>query len=228
MKERHMTDKVKRIILENAFLYLLALALALRVYDVEEIGPHSSSIGLSTVNAWFRRICHYSDTVAYSGSWYGIVRVLFFVSVAVCLFWTVLFIRDWVKCGGFDGVGTDKNLAASFFLYVLSVIICVFYRILPINYSPVILEGTTKLAPSFPAPFVLWIILAMCTTTFHAWDIFGEKKKIAILVSVVCTIVIIFGIIAGLTCGVYWLTDILGAILWGVTLIMLYSFFFFV
>ena len=221
-----MSDRVRKFILKNSFLYIIALILALKIYDVEEIGPASTEIGLSGVNEWFRGLFDHSDTLGYSGFWYGALRVTAYASIAVCLIWIALFVREMIKSGRLDGVGTDKNLMATFFLYVITVLICVVLRFLPVNYAPILREGQTAASPSFPAPYVLLIIISMGSTAFHAWDIWGEKKNIAKAISVLCIIVTAFGLLGGLFCGVYWFTDIIGAILFGVMLLMLYSFFF--
>ncbi len=221
-----MTDKVKRFLLKNSFLYIIALILALLFFDVEEIGPESTLIGLAGVNGGFRNICHFNETIGYSPFFYGAVKVMFFISIAVCIFWSILFVRDMIKSGRLDGVGTDKNFAATFFLYIITMIICGIFKLLPVNYSPALFEGQVKLSSSFPAFHVLWIIISMGTTAFHIWEKFLEKKRIAIALSVLLGIFAALGIILGLICGIYWFTDIVGAILFGVMLIMLYSFFF--
>ena len=223
-----MSDRVRRTVLWNAFLYLIALILALKICDVKAIGPESATVGLARINAWFRGLFGYDGVYGYSAPGYILVRVLFFVSVGVSIFWAVLFIREMVMSGRADGVGTDKNLAATFFLYILTLIVCILFRFLPVNYGPALLADQAKPYPSFPAAGVLWIMIAMGSTVFHVWDIFSEKKKLIIILTIVCCAAAFLGVIGGLICGVYWLTDILGAILCAVTLLMLYSFFFFI
>ena len=222
-----MSEKVRRIILIFIFFYMIDLIIALLSYDVAGIGPASTTIGLAGVNGWFRRISGFGDSEAYSVPLYGAVCVLGGLSGIVCLFWSGLFIRDMVCSGRADGVGTDKNLAASFFLYILTALNCGLFRLIHINYGPV-LTSELKPAVSFPSAAVLWIIIAMGSTVFHIWDLLGEKKRPACILSIVCTAVMILGIIFGLVCGRYWFTDIIGAVLLGAMLILLYSFFFYI
>ena len=148
--------------------------------------------------------------------------------MAACAFWAGLFVRDMIKSGGFDGVGTDKNLAASFFLYVLAAIALVIFHYLVVNYSPVLVPGKRKPSPSFPSFYALLSVIAWGSTAFHVADIFSEKAKPRRILIAVCMFLMLAGIICCTLCGLNWLTDIGGAILLGALLLLIYSFFFYI
>ena len=223
-----MSEKTRRFLMVNAFLYLIALLLALKVFDVAEVGPEFVKIGLSKVNVWFRNLWNYGEGMDYAKLWYSFAGIISYLCMAVCFFWTALCIRDVIKSGRMDGVGTDKNLMATFFLYILTVVCYFLLKILKINYGPMILPGKAELTCSFPSGRVLLFIVAMGSTAFHIWDLWSEKKKAAVAASVACVVVMVFGIVAQMICGTNWFTDTLGSVLLGATLLLFYSFFFYV
>lgn len=222
-----ISDEGRGFLLKNAFLWFLVLTFALKIFNVVEVGPGTASIGLSKVNIWFRNLCHYNEGVGYSPFWYTLTRCFGYLSMAACAFWAALFVRDMILSGGFDGAGTDKNLAASFFLYVLAAIAFVIFHYLVVNYSPVLLPGKTKPSPSYPAFYVLLSVVAWGSTSFHIADIFDEKTKLRRILIAICMVLMLAGIISCTLCGLNWLTDIGGAILLGILLLLIYSFFFY-
>ena len=223
-----ITDEGRRFLMKNTFLWFIVLIFALKIVDVVEVGPDSAQIGLSRVNIWFRNLWHYDKELGYSPFWYAFTKVLGWVSLAVCAFWAGLFVRDMILSGGFDGVGTDKNLAASFFLYVLAAIVFGIFNLLVVNYSPVLVPGKTKPSPSFPSFYVLLSVIAWGSTAFHIADIFDEKKTLRFILTALCIAFILAGTFSCALCGLNWLTDIIGAILLGITLLFIYSFFFYI
>ena len=220
-----MRKSTKTALLIHLFLYFIALILALKVFDVARLVPEYAELGLSTVNGWFRGLFRYGEA-GYSTFWYVFTEVLGYVSMAVCAFWTVLCVREVIRSGRLDGVGVDKNLLATAFLYLLTALLCVLFRFVPVNYRPVLLAGQTQLAPSFPSAHVTLYIVSMGSTVFHVWEALGKKKKAAVLLTVLCTVVMAAGTVGRLVAGVNWLTDIVGGMLLGGALLILYSFFF--
>lgn len=223
-----ISDEGRRFLMKNTFLWFIVLVFALKIVDVVEVGPDAASLGLSKVNIWFRNLWHYDKELGYSPFWYALTKFLGYVSLGVCAFWAGLFVRDMILSGGFDGVGTDKNLAASFFLYVLAAIVLVIFHYLVVNYSPVLVPGKTKPSPSFPAFYAFLSVIAWGSTAFHIADIFSEKKKQRRILTALCMAFMLAGIFCCTACGLNWLTDVIGAILLGITLLFIYSFFFYV
>ena len=223
-----MSEKSRRVLMTNSFLYLIVLILALKVCDISEAGPEFVKIGLSSINVWFRNLWNYGEGMDYSKFWYSVTKIIGYVCMATCCFWTFLFVRDLIKSGRADGVDTDKNLMSTFFLYVMTLASCFILRIMKVNYGPIVMPGQTNLTCSFPSAGVLLFIVAMGSTAFHVWDIWYERKKRAVVMSVLCVSVMVFGIVAQMISGTTWLTDTLGGVLLGITLLTLYSFFFYV
>ena len=221
-----MTDERRRRLLLYTFLYLVALVLALIVYDVDAVGVDYEEIGLSSVNVWFRNLFDYSEETGYFVPLYYVSKILVYVSLAPCALWTVLYIKEHIRERNLSGVGVDKNLMSTFWLYLLTTIICFIFWLAPVNHSPVLLEGQSEPSVSFPAISVVILIIAWSSTIFQIRDFLGEKKTLMRIVTAVSCVIMGVGIIASLLSGVYWLTDVGGGVLIGATLVLLATFFY--
>lgn len=234
-----ITEEGKRFLMKNTFLYLLVLIFALKIVDVSAIGPGGTNVGLSRVNLWFRNLWRYDGELGYAPFWYKFIQVLGSVSLALCAFWVILFFRDMIQSGGWDGAGTDKNLAATFFLFVLVVLLCLPFKKLVVNYGPVLMPDRVKPSASFPSIYTVLFILAWGSTMFHiadtySWgntvshiaDMLGGPKNCIRILHIACTVIMLSGIFGCLRCGLNWFTDVIGGILFSVTLLFFYSFFF--
>ena len=219
-----MRAKTRRFILWNAFLYLICLCLALKIKDVASVGPYATEIGLSKLNIGFRNLWHYNTEFGYSKPWFTLGMILNFICIVNCVFWIGMLVREVIKSGRLDGVGTDKNYFATVFLYIAALISSLLLKAFKINYGPV--PGHLVISASFPSVPVLIYIVSIGSAVFHIWALFGEKKKLCIAVSVFGTVLMLIGIIAVAASGICWFTDILGSILLGIVLMMLYTFFF--
>ncbi|MBO7419665.1 MAG: hypothetical protein J6U06_00900 [Spirochaetaceae bacterium] len=222
-----MSEGKRLLLLIHTFLYAIILIAALNYCDVSVV-PRVTRIGLSTANFWFRRLWHYNGSTDYSVFWRGFTHIFGYLSLAACAFWVGLFIREVIKSGRSDGVGVDKNLAATFFLYVIAAAVCLLFKLFAVNNSPISEVGKLKFSASFPGFHVMLIIIAMGSSIFQLWDILGEKKKLAAGLTILCAVIMAAGIFGSMASGVYWLTDIIGAILISSNLLLLYSFFFYV
>ena len=127
-----MTEAKRLFLLLNIFLYTIALILALKNSDVARIEPLFTKIGLSTVNIWFRNLCHYNEEIGYSKFWYYFTQILGYLSLAPCALWTALFSREMIKSGSLSGVGVGREFletAYQFFEQCNLILLCsiVFY-----------------------------------------------------------------------------------------------------
>lgn len=223
-----MSDAWKRRILLFAFLYFVCLIFVLKIYDVSVIGPEHATVGLATINNWFRDLFNYNVQTGYSKSLFIIMQVLSAFATLVVAFWTTLFIKDWLDNKGSEGRGMDKNLMATFFIYLFTGIICFLFKVFPVNNGPVLFPERVKEFYSFPAFPIVLIIIAMGSTMYHLAEILEGKKKPLKIAFGICIAVMTLGTVITAVSGIYWLTDIIGALLLCTFQILLYSFFFFV
>lgn len=221
-----MRDGFRKILFLYVTLYFVALVFALKVFDVGVAGPFNSKVGLSGLNSFYRNLFDFYGEKGYSVPLYVITELMGLVSIGVCIFFTVLFLREVKKSGSLDGSGVDKNLMATVFLYVIAFVILVLFRFIPVNLRPVLVLNETSLDTSFPSAHVTLFIISFGSAIFHAWETFEKRKKTAVRITAACSVLMTFGIIGRLLSGVCWFTDIIGGILLGSSLLLLYSFFF--
>lgn len=221
-----MTGKQRGILLLFILFYFIDLVIALKIADVARVGNNLAEIGLSTVNEWFRGLWHYDETSGYIEPLYIITEIMGYIALAPCVLWTVLLIREFVEAKSLSGVGVDKSLFAIVFLYVLTAIVCLIFRLAPVNFRPVQLPGQTYPEVSFPSDHVVLFIVSMGSTMFRLGDVFEGKKNLVLVLRLICGVFMATGIIFRLICGVNWCTDIAGGMLLGTTLILLFSFFY--
>lgn len=221
-----MTEEFRRKLLIYAFLYLVALVLALLIFDVEAVGVGQEEIGLSSVNIWFRNLFDYGSGPGYSEFLYSLSIILAYVSLAPCALWLVLYVKEHIREKNLSGIGVDKNLMTTFWLYLLSAVLCLVLRLFSINHGPVIIEGEAQSGVSFPSVFVLIYIVAWMSTIFQIRDLLSEKKTLIRVITAVSCVIMGVGIIACLTSGASWLTDVVGGILLGATMVLLSTFFY--
>jgi len=221
-----LSSKAKVLTFLYSSLYFIVLLVALKICDVAEIGHGNTKIGLSNLNSWYRNAFNFYGAKGYSETLFTLTELLFYVCIAVCIFFFALMIRDMVKAGRIDGVGVDKNLLASSFLYLVTLVILLIFKALPVNLRPVLLTFQKSLESSFPSSRVTVYIISLGSVIFHTWDYYSENRKRAKIITIVCSVLLAFGIIARMLSGVCWFTDIIGGILLGVALLILYSVFF--
>ena len=80
---------------------------------------------------------------------------------------------------------------ATFWLYVFAAALCLIFRKCAVSYCPVKLDGSKKLVSSFPSAYAMLFIVAMGSTIFHVWDLLAERKKLAVILTVLCSLLML-------------------------------------
>ena len=209
-----MNEKTIRLELTVALLALLlfdVLVLVLMFVDVRPIGPMESKVGLATLNAAFQKVAGYQE------QFYRLSTYAWYASLGVAALLLLVSFGHFAVHRGFDGM--DKTfLFLPFFLLLVGVLYLVFNQVV-LNFSPVVLRG--GLSPSFPGQsFVLGIV------SFGS-AIFVLHREVGIKVLQVFGILILSvglggTIVLGVLSGTYWLTDILGGIFLGGSVLFFY------
>jgi len=225
-KYRKMKKELKWAICIFSFLYFLCLAIALKVKDVQIIGPYNVEIGLASVNAWFRKLCNYDNGIGYSAFWYYFSQVMVFLAMALSLFWIGLGVYQYSKDR--DSSDIDKSLIATYGLYILALLFFLIYRKLSINNGPVPLPGKDGTGVSFPSFHAMLFLVAMGSTIYLSGYFLEDhkvSKKLILMIRIFFAFLMVLGIFARIISGVEWITDLLGGICFTVPLLVIYSFF---
>ncbi|MBR5012190.1 MAG: phosphatase PAP2 family protein [Clostridia bacterium] len=203
----------KKYLFWSAILFLLfALWTALICFvDVKAVGPNGSSVGFSTLNAFFHKLTGVNMTFYNISDWGGLVPVAF------CLGFAVLGLCQWIKCKNILKVDYSILLLGGFYIIVIAAYILFEYVV--INYRPILING--YLEASYPSSTTLLVLCVMPTAIMQ----FNRRIKNSVFKKVVSfsiTAFIILMVALRLLSGVHWLTDIIGGALVSASLVTLY------
>ena len=196
------------MILLGAFVLWTA---AVRLVDVQAIGPQGSTVGFARINGWVHHLtgvhmCLYTVT-----DWLGLVPFSFAIG------FSVLGLMQWMKRKHLRRVDFSILVLGGFYLVVVAAY--VLFEVFVINYRPVLING--YLEASYPSSTTM---LVMCVMPAAIMQLNSRIKNRALrrCVVFVMAVFIIFMVIGRLLSGVHWFSDILGGALLSAGLVMLY------
>ena len=179
--------------------------------DVRPIGPGGSQVGFGAVNSFFHGLTGVHMWLYTLTDWLGLVPV------AVALGFGVLGLAQWIGRKGFLRV--DKSLLVLGGFYILTAAAYLFFEEVVINYRPVLIEG--RLEASYPSSTTL---LVLCVMPAAAMQLHRRIKNRSLnnLILWMAGIFTAFMVLGRLLSGVHWLTDVIGGVLLGCGLLLLY------
>jgi len=184
---------------------------AVRLVDVQPIGPQGSAVGFATINGWVHDLTGVHMALYTVTDWLGLVPF------GIAMGFALLGLSQWIKRRQLRQVDFSILVLGGFYLLVMSAY--VLFEMFVVNYRPVLINGC--LEASYPSSTTMLALCVMPTTlmqlnarlksqTLKRWGGFG------------ITAFIIFMVIGRLFSGVHWLTDIIGGALLSAGLVMLY------
>lgn len=185
---------------------------ALRIFDVQAIGPEGSSVGFATVNGFVHSLTGVHMTLYTITDWLGLVPV------GICLGFAVLGLIQWIKRKGFLQVDYSILVLGGFYLVVMAVYI--FFEMYTVNYRPVLIGG--YLEASYPSSTTM---LIMCVMPTAILQLNGRLRNPALRRWAAAAIgaFTAFMVIGRLLSGVHWFTDIVGGALLSAGLVLAYA-----
>lgn len=191
-------------------LFLLLIA-ALKIIDVQPIGPQGSEVGFATLNGAFHRLTGVNMT------WYDITGALGMAAIAVACGFGLFGLWQLIKRRSLKRV--DRDIYALAGLYIAIGIVYVLFEKAVVNYRPI--DMGAGLEPSFPSSHTM---LTCCIMSSAIWQFKRRIKSEALRKTTVmlCTAVMAVTIAGRLVSGVHWITDIAGGILISASLMAFY------
>ncbi len=184
---------------------------AVKLIDVQPIGPEGSVVGFATVN----RFVH--GLTGANMSLYNITDLLGLVPLGFVMGFGTLGLIQWIKRKHILKVDYSILVLGSFYTVVMAVY--VLFEMLTLNYRPVLINGI--LEASYPSSTTMLVMCVMPTAIMQ----FNERIRNNVLrrsVTVIIAAFIIFMVIGRLASGVHWFTDIVGGALLSAGLVVLY------
>lgn len=196
-------------------LLLAAFALwtaAVRLVDVQAIGPEGTAVGFATVNGWAHRLLGMHMSLYVLTDWLGLVPV------GVAAGFALLGLCQWVKRRSLRKVDFSILALGGFYLAVLGEY--VLFEYVAVNYRPVLIDGV--LEASYPSSTTL---LALCVMSTAALQL-RLRMKNPVLGRLMPRLLNVFALLlvaARLVSGVHWLTDVVGGVLLSAGLVLTYK-----
>lgn len=205
----------KNLTLSLIFYFLfLALIVVVKTVDVQPIGPHTSEIGLATLNSKLLNI------LGQNMMFYKITKYLGLLGLGMVGVYGFVGLIQWIKRKNILKV--DKEILVLGGIYLLVLAIYFFFTKVAVNYRPIIMPDETELEPSFPSSHTILACVVMgnslCTLNKYI-----KNKALNIFLRILLNILLIASIVLRFLSGVHWFSDILGGVLLSISLIFLYK-----
>jgi undecaprenyl-diphosphatase len=202
-----------RLFLGIGMLSVFALwTVLVKTVDVGEIGQGGAAVGFATLNGWFHRLTGV-HTELY-------VLTDLFSIVPLCLVggFALLGAGQWIRRRSLGAVDRSLILLGIFYLTVFCLFL--FFEVAVINCRPILIDG--ELEASYPSSTTLLSLCVLSTAILQFKErIKGRRLRIAVCVALGA--LMLFLVIGRTVCGVHWLSDIVGGILLGAGLVLIYD-----
>ena len=195
-------------ILLGAFVVWTA---AVRLVDVQPIGPQGSAVGFATINGWVHDLTGVHMALYTVTDWLGLVPF------GIAMGFALLGLIQWIKRKHLRQVDYSIFVLAGFYLLVMAAY--VLFEVVVINYRPVLINGC--LEASYPSSTTM-LVLCVMPTTLMQLNARIKSQTLKRWVGFGITAFILFMVIGRLLSGVHWFTDIIGGALLSAGLVMLY------
>lgn len=176
-----------------------------------EAQKESISIGFASINEAVR------DCFAFNKTWYTITKLTGAVAILFAGLFALLGLAQLVK--GKSLAKVDKDIYALAITYLVVVILYVIFEKLEVNFRPVDLgEG---LEASYPSTHTM-LALSIFGTAMIQFKNRLKNGNIRLAAQILTAVLLAVTVVGRLISGVHWFTDIIGGIILGGAIIMLY------
>lgn len=184
---------------------------AVRLFDVQPIGPQASTVGFAALNQAFHRLTGVHMSLYTLTDWLGLIPI------ATAAGFAFLGLMQWIKRRSLFRVDPSLFILGGF--YIAVIILFIFFEICIVNYRPVLIHDI--LEASYPSSTTM---LALCIMPTAMMQLHARIKSSSLRRHILGSVSVFtaFMVIGRLISGVHWLTDIIGGILLSTGLVMLY------
>ena len=185
--------------------------IAIRLVDVQTIGPKESAVGFATINRFVHNLTGVHMDLYTITDWLSVVPLTYVLG-----FGTFGLIQ-WIQRKHLLKVDASILALGGFYLVVMAVY--ALFEVLVVNYRPVLIDGILEV--SYPSSTTM---LVMCVMPTAMMQFHTRIRNIMLkrLVTSVMAVFTAFMVIGRLVSGVHWFTDIIGGVLLSAGLVLLY------
>ncbi len=184
---------------------------AIRLVDVQAIGPQESSVGFATINQFVHNLTGVHMSLYTITDWLGLVPLMFVMGFGT------LGLIQWIKRKHLLKVDYSILVLGGFYIVVMAAY--VLFEVLVINYRPVLINGI--LEASYPSSTTM-LVMCVMPTAIMQFDTRIKNDVLKRCVTYAITAFIVFMVIGRLVSGVHWFTDIIGGALFSTGLALMH------
>ena len=184
---------------------------AVRLVDVQPIGPQGSAVGFATINGWVHDLTGVHMALYTVTDWLGLVPF------GVAIGFALLGLVQWMKRKHLKQVDFSILVLGGF--YLLAMAVYALFEVVVINYRPVLINGC--LEASYPSSTTM-LVLCVIPTAIMQLNTRIKSKILKRCTTFGITAFTVFMVIGRFLSGVHWFTDIVGGALLSAGLVMLY------
>ena len=185
---------------------------ALRLVDVQPIGPMGSAVGFAAMN----RFVH--DLTGVHMPLYTLTDRLSLIPLGFILGFASLGLLQWIRRKQLRLVDSSILVLGGFYMTVMAVYL--FFESVAINYRPILINGV--LEASYPSSTTV-LVLCVIPTAILQFQTRIKNPSIRRWIIGTLTAFMIFMVIGRLLSGVHWLSDIIGGSLLSTGLVLMYD-----
>lgn len=212
VSEMKKENKKKFILAVGMLAAFVLWTIAVRLVDVQAIGPQGSSVGLAGINQLVHRLTGVNFSLYAITDWLGLVPF------GVVMGFALLGLVQWIQRKNLLKVDYSLFVLGGFYLVVIAAYL--FFEKVVVNYRPVLIEGILEV--SYPSSTTLLVMCVMPTARMQ-FNARIKNERLRRWTVIVITSFIVFMVIGRLLAGVHWMTDIIGGALLSAGLVMLYD-----
>ena len=200
-----------------SFIFYIAFILwtiIVTFVDVSPVGPKNSSVGLSSLNSYFKDIIVFNMELYEITDWLGLLPV--FIMLAFFVLGLVQLIRRR------SVFRVDISVLLLDVLYTVIFCIYLFFENVIINYRPILING--HLEASYPSSTTLLVLTVIPSALIEVYPRI-KQRILKTVITVFANVFSVYMVISRFISGVHWFSDIIGGILLSVALVLNYKFF---
>ena len=206
-------NKKKNIIMSCCLLLVpIIYTLLVKYVDVRAIGPNGSSVGFGAINKFV------SNLLGVHMSLYKLTEYLGYLALLIAFNYALLGILQLFKRKSLLKI--DKEIIVLGCFYVIVIGLYVLFEKVIINYRPVLIDGV--LEASYPSSHTL-LALCICGSSLIVNKYLFKEKKCSKYGNILAIVLMISILLGRLISGVHWFTDIVGGVLFSLSLLKIFK-----
>ncbi|MBP9995928.1 MAG: phosphatase PAP2 family protein [Lachnospiraceae bacterium] len=206
MKETNAKNKLIVALIMTVVSVISTICIA--VVDVQPIGPQGTYVGIAKVNGLIASLCPYNEM------WYKISKPFLYIALLTLPAAALVGLIQLIQRKSLKKI--DVRLWISYvYIICLGIIYIVFDKVIVLNYRPVELNG---LEPSFPSTHA-FLVVSLLLGTAVVLRGYIKNDNVAKAVILIAVALSCFTVIARTLSGVHWVTDLIGGVLYALTVV---------